>query len=106
MKSIHEIILPHDEISFHFIKFLSQTLENMGFTKSFEHMDPGGVDTYRYETKDGQTVVITRTFSSGEKVEIKIQAGSKIIGELINKAADNFGRTIADSIKKGGTMRL
>lgn len=106
MKAIHQIVLPQDEISFHFIKLLSKILEEMGFSKSFEHIDPNGIDTYRYETKDGQIFIITRTYLGGDKVEIKVQTNNDNIRDLINQAADSFGDLIADSIKKGGTMGL
>lgn len=106
MKTNHQIVLPKDEISFHFIKLLTKTLEDIGFSKTFEHMDPGGIDTYRYETKDGRTFIITRTYMGSDKVELKIQSSIENISDLINKVADDFGRLLADSIKKGEIMGL
>lgn len=93
--------LPHDDLLFSFIKFLGKSLEEAGFEKSFERMDPAGMDVYRYQAKEGLSVMITRTQSGGDKDELKISSEWNGLADLVDRAADDFAKGIALRIKQG-----
>lgn len=100
-KANYRATIPHDELSYAFIKYLEKMLADAGFERSFEHMDPGGVDVYRYQAKGGHTVLVTRTQLSGCKDELRISSEWNGLNNLVENAADAFGREIATNIKQG-----
>lgn len=100
-KNNYVSFIPHDEISISFLKYLEAALSASGFEKGFEHLDPGGVDVYRYQTKSGTTIVITKMQLKGGNDELKISSEWDGLSNMIDEAADNFGREIAIMIKKG-----
>lgn len=93
--------LAHDYLSFAFTKFLERSLEKAGFERSFERMDPSGMDVYQYKAKEGHQVMITHTRSEGDKDELKISSEWNGITDLVDTAADAFAKDIASSIKQG-----
>jgi hypothetical protein len=98
-------IIPHDDLSSAFLKYFEKTLADEGFHRSFEHMDPGGVDIYRYQSKDKRTIVVTRKQMEDDKEELKISSEWDGLSKLVSKAADEFGSNIAAMIKKGGPKK-
>lgn len=93
--------LPHDDLSFAFIKFFERSLEKAGFERSFERMDPSGMDVYQYKAKEGHQLMVTRTQSKGDIDELKISSEWRGLADLIDTAADAFAKDIASSIKQG-----
>lgn len=84
-----------------FLKHFEKALDKTGFGRSFEHMDPGGVDIYRYQSKEGMTVVVTRTQMEDDKEELKISSEWNGLSDLVDSAADAFGKDISSMIKRG-----
>jgi len=97
----YKSVVPHDEVSTAFMKYFENTLADAGFERGFEHMDPGGVDIYRYQSKEGVTVIVTRTHLSGDRDELNISSEWNGLRELVERTADAFGKDIATKIKQG-----
>ncbi len=101
MKKEHKKIIPRDDISYAFIKYLERELSKAGFKSRFEHMDPGGTDVHNYESGDKRTVVVTRNRIENDKDELKISSEWDGLAALLDSAADSFGREISRMIKEG-----
>jgi len=97
----YRILFPHDDALFAFIKFLEQKLEKLGFEMTISRQDPGSIDIYRYETKNGHSITFTRSSSEDDQEELKISSDWAEAKTIINSAADEFGKHIAKLIKNG-----
>jgi hypothetical protein len=104
-KTEYCLIIPHDDLSSAFLKHFEKKLADEGFHRSFEHMDPGGVDIYRYQSGDKLTIVVTRKQMEGDKEKLDISSEWSGLSKSIAKAADEFGSDIAAMIKKGGPKK-
>ena len=101
----YRVLFPHDDVSIAFIKFLDMVLVKAKFEKIFERMDPGGVDVSRYQNKKGQFLLITRSPIDQDNDELKISSDEIKLKPIIERAANAFGRHLAQLIKTGRQKR-
>lgn len=105
MNSSYRVLFPHDDVAVAFLKFLEKVLTKAKFEKIFERMDPGSVDMYRFHNKKDQCLVITRSPVEQDNDEIIISSDEIDVDKIIERAANAFGRHIAELIKSGRQKR-
>ncbi|MFH1874596.1 MAG: hypothetical protein ABH859_05355 [Pseudomonadota bacterium] len=101
MKNNYRVLFPPNDASFSFMNFLESILLSKGFERKLSHQDPGSLDVYQFEDKQGHIISFIRDAQENDKDELKISSNWKEIYNIVDKAAEEFGKYVAKTIKDG-----